>query len=326
MCLYTTYIKNKRYEPNKKNGGEPPPLKDYRLAYVPRPCGRCKQCRKQLARNWQIRLTEEVKQNNIGHFVTLTFNQESWNELANELDATGYDLDNGIAKLAIRRFLERWRKKHKKSIKHWLITELGHNGTERIHLHGIIWTNQNAEEIRKHWQYGWVWAGYNNRQTYLSARTVNYIIKYVHKLDPDHKNYTPKVLCSSGIGANYLNRANAKLNQYQGEKTKEVYKYESGHVASLPKYYKNKIYTDDEKEQLWINKLNQNVEYIDKYKIDKTKISNKDYINGLNQARYRSEQLGYGKPEDKAEKENEEKRRNEIHEKQKNIPNHTPFG
>ena len=38
-------------------------------------------------------------------------------------------------------------KNKQKSVRHWLITELGHNGTENIHLHGIIWTNKNIEAI-----------------------------------------------------------------------------------------------------------------------------------------------------------------------------------
>ena len=43
----------------------------------------------------------------------------------------GYELDNAIAAYAIRKFLERWRKKFKKSLRHWLVTELGHNGIEK---------------------------------------------------------------------------------------------------------------------------------------------------------------------------------------------------
>ena len=43
-------------------------------------------------------------------------------------------IEDGIATLAVRRFLERWRKKYKKSVKHWFVTELGGKFTERIHL------------------------------------------------------------------------------------------------------------------------------------------------------------------------------------------------
>ena len=69
--------------------------------------------------------------------------------------ATKWDTDNKAAAYAVRHWLERVRKKTKKSVKHWLITELGHKGTERIHLHGIIWTKDS--ELIKKWGYGYVW-------------------------------------------------------------------------------------------------------------------------------------------------------------------------
>ena len=47
------------------------------------------------------------------------------------------EIENETAKTAIRLFLERWRKKYGRSTKHWFITELGHDNTERLHLHGI---------------------------------------------------------------------------------------------------------------------------------------------------------------------------------------------
>jgi hypothetical protein len=150
MCLYPKLIKNRKYIANKKNGGNIPPVSDLRVLYVPAGCGKCIECKKQKSREWNVRLQEEIRQNRIGKFVTLTFSNESIKELANEIKGlNGYNLDNEIATLATRRFLERWRKKYKKSVKHWLVTELGGNGTENIHLHGIIWTNETAETIYK---------------------------------------------------------------------------------------------------------------------------------------------------------------------------------
>ena len=100
-----------------------------------------------------MRLYEEVKANRNGKFITLTFSNESIIQLTKELTGKGYTLDNQIATLATRRFLERWRKKTSKSIRHWLVTELGQTNTERIHLHGIIYTDQ-IDEIKNIWGYG----------------------------------------------------------------------------------------------------------------------------------------------------------------------------
>ena len=157
MCLYPKLIDNPKYKANKKNGGIIPPVVDERVKLVPIKCGKCMECRKQIAREWQVRLLEEVKENKNGIFVTLTFSNESIVELIektkkvkdkttgkyyelsiNELE--GYEKDNAICAKAVRLFLERWRKKYKKSIRHWLVSEIGHNGTENVHLHGIIWS------------------------------------------------------------------------------------------------------------------------------------------------------------------------------------------
>ena len=74
-------------------------------------------------------------------------------------------------------------------IRHWLVTELGHNGTENIHLHGIIWTDLPYSEIDKIWGYGYTWIGDENKGGWVNEQTVNYIVKYIHKQDEKHKEY-----------------------------------------------------------------------------------------------------------------------------------------
>ena len=115
MCLYPKLIKNRKYVANKKNGGNVPIPTDQRVLQVPVGCGNCMECRKQKARAWSIRLQEEIRTDKTGKFVTLTFSNESIYELNEEVKGIeGYARDNEIAKLGVRRFLERWRKKHKK--------------------------------------------------------------------------------------------------------------------------------------------------------------------------------------------------------------------
>ena len=191
MCLYPQLIKNRKYLPNQKNGGRPPFCDDERKLYVPVGCGKCIECRKQKQREWQVRMLEEIKERKDGIFITLTFSNEEFTKLANEEKngIKGYELDNWIATKAVRRFCERWRKTYKKSIRHWLITELGHEGTENIHLHGIVFTDKGEEEIRKHWKYGFTWMDTKKRK--VGEDTVNYCIKYISKNDKDHENYKP---------------------------------------------------------------------------------------------------------------------------------------
>lgn len=306
MCLYPKLIKNPKYKVNKKNGGNVPPVYDNRVLYVPIGCQKCIECRKQKARNWQVRLSEEIKKDKSGKFIAITFDSESLKKLSEELtDAEGYTLDNAIATLAMRRFLERWRKKYKISVKHWFITELGQTNTERIHMHGILFTNISNEIISEIWKYGIISVGkrkyYNGKQLddnptgYVNGATINYIIKYVLKGDKVHQEYEAKILTSAGIGSKYMETENAKTNTYKGDKTNETYKTKQGTQLALPKYYRNKIYNDDEREALWIHKLDKGERYVLGQKIIiKNDEDEKQYFKMLELAREKNNRLGYG--------------------------------
>lgn len=312
MCLYPKLMNNKKYTINKKNGGVIPPIPtksgeiDKRVLQVPIPCGKCKECMKKRSRDWTIRLTEELKTDQIAQFVTLTFNTEALEDLSQEITADGYSMDNAIATIAIRRFLERWRKKYKKSVKHWLVTELGAGRYEHLHIHGIIWTSEK-EEIKNIWKYGYVFIG-----EYVSDKTITYITKYITKIDIQHKEYKPKILCSPGLGKSYLNRYDAEKNSYNEEKTNENYTTKMGNKTQLPTYYRNKIYTEEEKEKLWIKKLNENVRYVNGIKINMNTESEK-YYKILETAQKQNEKLGYGSDKiDWNQKKYENDRRNAI--------------
>lgn len=347
-------IKNPKYKANKKNGGTPPPLTDIRVELTPVGCGNCIECRKQKARNWQVRLLEDIKTNENGHFVTLTFSNESikhivknhsikikieenktpkydrWKRLPSRYNKTtkrmdhyisvdisdlkGYEKDNAIAAKAIRLFTERWRKEEKKAPRHWLVTELGHNGTENIHLHGIIWTNE-YKKIKKHWQYGFVWDGYDKngkRINYVTARTVNYIVKYIHKVDKRNKEYKSIVLASKGIGRNFLNSDQAKDIK---NKKLTTYRTSTGHKMALPIYWKNKIFTDEEKETLWIKRIETGERYVRGEKmIIKTPADLTEFDKLVQWHRERNAMLGYGGHPNENRKDYESKRRDILNE------------
>ena len=88
--------------------------------------------------------------------------------------------------------------------------------------------------------------------------------------DKDHKEYNPTVLCSAGIGAGYLNRKDSELNKFKGTDTNETYRLRNGTKLNLPIYYRNKIYTEEEREKLFIQKIEKGDVWIcgEKVKID----------------------------------------------------------
>lgn len=270
MCTRPVKILNKRYLPTKKNNYNPETISDNRLKEIEVPCGHCIECRKKKARDWSIRLQEELKRdtfiNNVKQtplFITLTFSDEKAAELTEKYNLIEV---NEVAKKGVRLMLERYRKKNKVSFKHWLVTELGEtNG--RLHLHGIIWLNITQSELEKLWGYGYVYIG-----KYVSPASINYITNYSLKINTDYAKYKPAVLCSKGIGENYLTPETLILKQYNGENTLDYYTLNNGKKVALPKYYRQKIYTEKEREKLFIFKLEQPVTYICGVKVDKDDI------------------------------------------------------
>lgn len=256
MCLYPTFVRNPKYKPNKKNKGKPPVCLDRRLYYIPTKCGCCIECRKEKQREWRVRLNEELR-SNFGYFTTLTIDPESLKKLETETDLKWEENPNEIATKALRLFLERARKDTGKSIRHWCVTELGEKG-DRIHLHGIFFGQKSAELVRKHWKYGFVFIGYT-----CSNKSVNYMTKYMLKVDTKHPTFKQIVLASKGIGSGYFDRLDY-LWQKQNYKKIEVatYTFRNGTKVAMPRYYKNKIFTNKEREKMWINNLNRGLLWI----------------------------------------------------------------
>lgn len=289
MCLYPVMGINPKYKPNKKNGGNVPPVTDERLKYVPFKCGKCAECRKQKSREWRIRLTEELR-TSFGYFVTLTFSDEEFEKLEKEFGYKRNEDQNSIATIATRRFLERIRKETGKSMKHWFVTELGEK-KDRLHLHGVTFGQETANLVRKHWKYGNVFIG-----TFCNERSINYITKYMLKTDIKHRDYTQIVLASKGIGAGWVERAkNSWRKKNYKEITVPTYTFRNGSRSAIPKYYKDKLYTEEEREAMWINNLNQGYIWVggEKVQID----NEKEYYGLLEFYRKKGKETMNDKPE-----------------------------
>lgn len=297
MCLYPRFIKNKTYytyiskKPNK-GASTAKPCNDYRKLYVPIGCGECYECRRQKAQQWRVRMLEEIKVQKYKYFVTLTFSNDELEKLANELGIMPDS--NAVATLAVRRMLERYRKKYKVSCRHWLITELGHENTERIHLHGILMPEHELtnEELTNLWKYGRTDIG-----EYCNERTINYIVKYVTKIDTDHKNFKSVILCSAGLGSNFINRYDVQaLYKYKKGETPEYYKLNDGNKVALPIYYRNKLFSHEERDEMWTDRLDKGSIYVNGIEIQniESNESQEYYYNLLAEQQKWNEAIGYG--------------------------------
>lgn len=257
MCKNKIIIKNKRYQPTKKNGYTKETPRDRRLSYIEIPCGECKECKKKRKEMWRLRIENELLDSKSAIFFTGTFSDEAIENIKKQY---GVKEENDIATKANRLFLERLRKKYKIKLTHWCITELG-SKKGRIHIHGIFFIKENQDikyikdKIKREWDFGWNYLGYVDQ-----GKTINYITKYMLKENENFKEFKPKVLASQKIGIGFIER-NKRFYKYK-EKNGEIeantkMEYLDGRETYLIKYYKEKLYTTEERENILLSILDE---------------------------------------------------------------------
>ena len=140
----------------------------------------------------------------------------------------------------------------------------------------------------------------------------------MHKADPLHKEYIPKLCVSPGIGSGYLNRADCVINGYKDDsETKETYTTRQGLKLPLPIYYRNKIYNEEEREKLWVQKLDKNLRYVLGQKVDiSTTEGENDYFRMLREAQIKNLKMGYNGGEENWEEREYEIERRKLKQKE----------
>ena len=88
------------------------------------------------------------------------------------------------------------------------------------------------------------------------------------------------VLCSKGLGANYAKRNQLK-HRWNKEKTIITYKAHNGQDLPLPRYYKTTIYTDDQRQLLWLYAEDKGVKWVKGFEVIGANTVNKDYYERL---------------------------------------------
>lgn len=310
MCLNPVKILNPAYSVSKKNPLNDRKPIDERLRYIEVPCGHCPECRYKKKMSWQIRLQEHNKYMTEigykGYFVTLTFSEESLIKLAHYTHTTDALI---ICSTAIRLFRDRFRKSaisDLSELHYFLLPELGHQHedritTERLHLHGIIWLNNQLPEIytdryvkprtvgstlSQIWLYGNIYFGHN-----ISNRAINYITKYMLKKDNDHPDFNPNPYHSRYLGDNFLKEHSHY--RFVGPKTITQYRLDNGNLTSLPSYYMHKLYTPEEREFLQVQLLDTEYKFIHGVKVHSSQVTDK-LVNTLTQeAKNRFQYLDY---------------------------------
>jgi hypothetical protein len=211
--------------------------------HIPFPCGKCPPCRKRRTSGWSFRLVKEGERSISALFVTLTYDTE-YVPITN----------NGYMTLELKdlqKFFKRLRKLTNEKLKYYAVGEYG-STKKRPHYH-IILFNANPEHIQRAW-------ALNNKHigTYhignVSAASIGYTLKYMSKKSviPIHQNDDRKKefsVMSKGLGSNYITENMIKWHKNVLEERMYV-PIENGKKIAMPRYYKDKMYNEEEKGKI----------------------------------------------------------------------------
>jgi hypothetical protein len=205
------------------------------LEAIPLPCGKCPVCKQKRVSQWAFRLMEEEKISSSAHFVTLTYNTQYV-----PITSKGWMTLN---KKDVQNFLKRLRKIEPNKLRYYLAGEYG-DQKMRPHYHIIIFNLTDISHVEKTWKLGDIHTGR------VTGASVAYTAKYIDKDKriPLHANddRIPEFsLMSKGLGASYLTPA--IINYHKADLLRCFVKTQDGYSVSLPRYFRNRIYTDQEK-------------------------------------------------------------------------------
>lgn len=212
-----------------------------RIESVPVPCGRCPYCLKRRVSEWSFRLRKQDEISVCSFFVTLTYSEPP-------ISPKGFMTLN---KVCTQRFFKRLRKATPQTTwKYYLVGEYGSQNW-RPHYHIILFADtqwskdQLLIQLYKSWDKGVIDVGT------VTGASVAYTLKYVQKPKrvPAHKNddRLPEFsLMSKGLGINYLTQ---NIVDYHASNLSENYAVQDGYKVPLPRYYRDRILTPDQKLQ-----------------------------------------------------------------------------
>lgn len=213
---------------------------------IPVPCGKCPPCFARRTSHWSFRLRQEGKQHRMSSFVTLTYETQNLPKSQNGFST--------LSKTDIQKFFKRLRKFHEKrklgsKIIYYVAGEYG-STYKRPHYHIILFNAFNDDVIRA-WSLDNKPIGFVHFGN-ISDASIGYTLKYIskklinkktHARDDRQKEFQ---LCSKGIGLAYLTDAIKKW--HRADPADRCYAViEDGKKISLPRYFRDKIFDDNDK-------------------------------------------------------------------------------
>ena len=233
MCLTPIKIKNKEY----RNGNG--------YSYHTLPCGKCPPCLQRRSSGWVFRMQQEEKISISSKFITLTYTDCN---LPQKLNKETGEIFTTLKKKDFQDYMKRLRK-HKENkdikVKYYACGEYGTN-IERPHYHAIVF-NSSDNAIAESWHKGHL------QILPATSGAMAYVTKYINKFK---KKYVTKQnefsLMSKGLGQNYLDKQTVKFHKAD---LKRACVMDGNKAVAMPRYYRNKIYTTEERGQPKYNRI-----------------------------------------------------------------------
>lgn len=254
------------------------------------PCGKCVDCKKRRVDSWVFRLQQEHKMHAYAHFITLTYQTDTV-----PISSNGFMTLN---RRDFTLFMKRLRKLSGiKGIKYYAVGEYGTKNS-RPHYHAIVFGVDDEKFYENAWQ-----VKANNRPGKIPIGTIDvqpasqngmaYVCKYLdkkkkipqHSRDDREKEFS---VMSQRLGYNYIDpdtvygRRNIKYHKDHLDKMYLTLR--SGHKIAMPRYYRDQIYSDLEKQEQITN-------IIWKAEQREIEVENKAISQGLDPQVYKDERL-----------------------------------
>lgn len=229
---------------------------------IPVPCGKCPHCLSRRRSDWVIRLKNEFKTAKSAWFITLTYDDSN---LPFSTVASPSIISHGpefhsyknyfpvVCRRDVQLFLKRLRFDIRPfKIRYFLASEYGPTSF-RPHYHLLLFDFPKELDILSHITNAW-------NKGFVSISDVNearilYTAAYMFGLTelPDYlKDHRPFVSCSKGIGLSYLENSD---NYFFHKDNKRRFYLDGKYKKPLPKYYKDKIFSAEEKHEFLIDYL-----------------------------------------------------------------------
>jgi len=198
------------------------------------PCNKCVACLQNRRAHWSFRLQQELKVSSSSHFVTLTYDEKHVPKTTKNV--------NTLNKADLQDFFKRLRKKTSNRLRYYAVGEYG-SKTHRPHYHVILF-NATAQAVCETWNKGHTHIGQ------LTPASCGYTLKYIAKKKQTQKPNDDRApifsVMSKGLGLHYCTDP-AVQRWHTSDLSGRYYIPAGGGVkASMPRYYRDRLYTAEQ--------------------------------------------------------------------------------